>query len=164
MYINHYSIFFSVTHTHEQECTPFCDCLSQSTCHTLHHSAGLRCQDHLGDKESPLPPAGDTSSIYNLYLLQFLFCFLFCILSIYVKHLMTFAAEKFALLYFWINCSKCPHRTKKQSEINAEADLRSVTDAWRNWTSFSGSVVLAQGEGIIWPGHRKGTSRAMGWW
>lgn len=97
MYINHYYIFFlslANTHTHNQECTPFCDCLSQSTCHTLHHSAGLRCQDHLGDKESPLPPAGDTSSIYNLFLLQYLFCFLFCILSIYVKHLMTFAAEK----------------------------------------------------------------------
>ncbi|TNN64491.1 hypothetical protein EYF80_025239 [Liparis tanakae] len=51
-----------------------------------------------------------------------------------------------------------------QEVTNLAADRRSVTDAWRNCTSFSGSVVLAQGEGIICPGHRKGTSRAMGWW
>lgn len=63
------SFCVSASHKHrrEHEYAPFCDCLSQSTRHTLHHSAGLRCQNHLGDKESPLPPARDTVSFWGFF-------------------------------------------------------------------------------------------------
>lgn len=44
---------FTVSHTN----TPFCDGLPQPAGHTLHHSARLRGQNHLGDKECPFPPA-----------------------------------------------------------------------------------------------------------
>lgn len=108
----------TLKHTRKQEYEPLCDCLSQPTSHALHHSAGFRCQNHLGDKESPLPPAGDTSSIYK----SFLF-FLFCILSIYVKHIMAFVAVAFALLYFWINYSKCPP-TQNQKHLFCHKDSR----------------------------------------
>lgn len=71
--IKHISCSFclSITHTHTQVYTPFCDCLSQSAGHALHHSARLWCQNHLRDKEGPLPPAGDTSSIRSLFYFVF---------------------------------------------------------------------------------------------
>lgn len=53
------TVFLSQTNT------PFCDGLPQPAGHTLHHSACLRCQNHLGDKESPLPPVGDTSGTHT---------------------------------------------------------------------------------------------------
>lgn len=37
---------------------PLCDGFSQSAGHALHHGAGFGCQNHLGDEEGSLPPAG----------------------------------------------------------------------------------------------------------
>ena len=60
---------------------PFCNRFPQTAGHTLHHSAGLGRQNHLGDEERPLPPAGNTASMsYSCETLPDISCIIFFIL------------------------------------------------------------------------------------